>query len=134
MLVLEELSHALDRGAPIVAEVCGYSLSGDAYHATSPSPEGDGAKRAMKSCMEMAQLSIHDIGYINAHATSTPMGDAIESNAIGDMDDISTSIGCSKLTLIGRFFFLSFFPLYLQIIYLQIDHHLLLLDHCTCLP
>ncbi len=82
-MVLEELEHALKRNAPIIAEICSYASTGDAYHSTSPSPGGEGAQRAMKQCIELAQLRPSDIGYVNAHATSTPLGDGIESHAIG---------------------------------------------------
>lgn len=85
ILVLEELGHAKKRSANILAEVCGYGLSGDGAHITSPHPEGKGALLAMKSALRDSQLPINEIGYINAHATSTPIGDNIEALAIGNL-------------------------------------------------
>lgn len=82
MLVLEELTHAQNRFADIYGEVIGYGLSGDASHLTAPTPDGTGAVLAMKRAMEDAKIPLTDVGYINAHATSTPMGDAIETIAI----------------------------------------------------
>src|SRR5579862_830217 len=82
IVVLEEFEHAKKRGAKIYAEVVGYGLSGDAYHITSPSPDGDGAFRSMSAALKRAGLSAADLDYINAHGTSTQVGDEIELGAV----------------------------------------------------
>jgi 3-oxoacyl-[acyl-carrier-protein] synthase II len=82
VVVLEEYERAKARGAKIYAELIGYGMSGDAYHVTAPHPEGAGAFRAMKVAMERSGLSLSDIDYINAHGTSTPLGDELELGAV----------------------------------------------------
>jgi 3-oxoacyl-[acyl-carrier-protein] synthase II len=82
IVILEDLQHAIDRGAPIYAEIVGYGATGDAYHLTAPAPEGEGAQRAMRRAMKDANFSPADIDYINAHGTSTPANDLNETKAI----------------------------------------------------
>ena len=82
ILILEELNHALERGAPILAEMAGYGQSGDGYHMTSPSPDGDGMIRCMQAALDDAGITSDVIDYINAHGTSTPLNDLYETRAI----------------------------------------------------
>lgn len=81
-VVLESLEHAEKRGATILGEVMGYGLSGDAYHMSAPAPEGEGAQRAMRICLADGDIDPSRVGYINAHGTSTPLGDIAETQAV----------------------------------------------------
>ncbi len=82
VVILEELQHALDRGAPIYAEMVGYGSSADAYHMTAPSEDGDGARRVMQMAIRKGGIAPHEVDYINAHGTSTPYNDKLETMAI----------------------------------------------------
>lgn len=82
ILVLEALDHARKRGAPILAEIVGYGMSGDAFHITAPSADGDGPMRVMRNALADAKIAPSQVNYLNAHGTSTPLGDPMESHAI----------------------------------------------------
>ena len=97
ILVIESLNHALNRNANIIAEIIGYAATADAYHLTSPSPNGEGASRAMKLALLDSKISPKDIDYINAHGTSTPTNDMIETIAIKDVfNKLSNKVNISS--------------------------------------
>jgi 3-oxoacyl-[acyl-carrier-protein] synthase II len=96
VLVLEELEHAMRRDAPILAEVIGYGMSADAYHITQPAENGEGGYRSMMNAIRDAKLAPSDVQYINAHGTSTPIGDVLETQAIKNAFGAETRIPVSS--------------------------------------
>jgi len=102
ILVLEEWEHATSRGAKIHAELVGYGATGDAYHVTAPAPDGSGAMRAMQAALRKAGLSPVDVDYINAHGTSTPVGDLAETNAIKKVFGSDVPLVSSTKSMMGH--------------------------------
>jgi 3-oxoacyl-[acyl-carrier-protein] synthase II len=104
VVVLEEYEHARKRGANIYGEIIGYGLSGDAYHMTAPSEDGAGAMASMVNALRNAGVNVSEIDYINAHGTSTPAGDVVESNAIKKvMGESARSVAISSTkSMIGH--------------------------------
>jgi len=96
VVVLEELEHAKARGAKIYGEIIGYGMSGDAHHVTAPASDGDGAYRCMKTALERAGVNAQDLDYVNAHGTSTPLGDEIELRAF---ERITSGAGCENISM-----------------------------------
>jgi 3-oxoacyl-[acyl-carrier-protein] synthase II len=104
VVILEEYERAKARGAKIYGEIVGYGMSGDAYHVTAPHPEGAGGYRAMEVAMKRSGLDLNDIDYINAHGTSTPMGDELELNAVRKLfgNNVGTLSMSSTKSAIGH--------------------------------
>jgi len=102
LLVLEEWEHAKARGAAIRAELVGYGASADAYHITAPAPDGSGAMRSMSMALAKADLSPSDVDYVNAHGTSTPVGDLAETNAIKKVFGADTPLVSSTKSMMGH--------------------------------
>ncbi|MBF0152268.1 MAG: beta-ketoacyl-ACP synthase II [Magnetococcales bacterium] len=105
VVLLEELESAKKRGARIYAEVCGYGMSGDAHHITAPDPDGDGAARCMKLALDDARIAPDRVGHINAHGTSTPLGDVVETMAIKRVfgaEDAKRILVCSTKSMTGH--------------------------------
>jgi 3-oxoacyl-[acyl-carrier-protein] synthase II len=96
IMVLEELEHARRRGAPILAEIVGYGMSADAYHMTQPAPEHEGGFRVMRNALRDAKLEPSAIGYVNAHGTSTPIGDTLEAHAIRNLFGKKVPVSSTK--------------------------------------
>src|SRR5690606_28634011 len=95
-LILEEYEHAKNRGAKIYAELVGAAMTADAYHMTSPHPEGLGASKSMELALEEANLRIDEVDYLNLHATSTPVGDISELNAVNEVFKGSKNLSVSS--------------------------------------
>ena len=104
IMVLEELEHARKRGAKIYAELAGFGMSGDAYHMTSPSPGGEGAARCMDSALKNAGINSDEVDYVNAHGTSTPLGDVAETQAVKNSlgDHAYKTMVSSNKSMIGH--------------------------------
>ena len=96
ILILEELEHARRRGAPILAEIVGYGMSSDAYHMTQPAPEHEGGFRVMRNALRDACLETSVVGYVNAHGTSTPIGDTLEAHAIRNLFGKKVPVSSTK--------------------------------------
>jgi len=96
ILIMEELEHARRRGAPILAEIVGYGMSSDAYHITQPAPEHEGGYRVMRNALRDAKLEPEAIGYLNAHGTSTPIGDTLEAHAIRNLFGTRVPVSSTK--------------------------------------
>jgi len=96
ILILEELEHAQQRGASILAEIVGYGMSSDAYHMTQPAPEHEGGFRVMRNALRDASLDAGAIGYVNAHGTSTPIGDTLEAHAIRNLFGKKVPVSSTK--------------------------------------
>jgi 3-oxoacyl-[acyl-carrier-protein] synthase II len=96
ILILEELEHARRRGAPILAEIVGYGMSSDAFHMTQPAPEHEGGFRVMRNALRDAGLEASVVGYVNAHGTSTPIGDTLEAHAIRNLFGKSVPVSSTK--------------------------------------
>jgi 3-oxoacyl-[acyl-carrier-protein] synthase II len=96
ILIMEELEHARKRGAPILAEIVGYGMSSDAYHMTQPAPEHEGGFRVMRNALRDAKLEPGAVGYVNAHGTSTPIGDTLEAHAIRNLFGKKLAVSSTK--------------------------------------
>ncbi len=96
ILIMEELEHARRRGAPILAEIVGYGMSSDAYHMTQPAPEHEGGFRVMRNALRDAGLEANAVGYVNAHGTSTPIGDTLEAHAIRNLFGKTVPVSSTK--------------------------------------